>query len=483
MKTIRNKLLLAFFSFVLLFNIVSFSIYFSSRSILSEYDASFERFLLLNQISQTSNHLYEKTNSYVIEKNQTSIREFHKVRQTLDSHLAALQTNINSLDPYQLQNYVNTIKNFILECEMTVGFVIREDIVQYTKHLNEARTTSTYLIETTMSLIDLELTNYQFFFAGMEQRNDHFKSFTLFLFNTTVLLAIAFALWFSKGINRPIQSLSRAAHEISTGNFDGQAVHIESKDELELLGNTFNIMRENIREYIIEMKEKLELERLFKELELKHLQNQINPHFLFNTLNTVSRMAYLENAENTSRLIDSVAALLRYSLGDNKKSVFLREEAAVVKDYFYIQQTRFGDRIAFHQDINEECLDIEIPRLSLQPLIENAFIHGIESKEEGGEISLSVYQNHDNTCVEIRDNGRGMTEDQVNSILSFPSLRDDYPHVGHSTGLGLVNVIRRLQLFYQYNDVIKISSKLGKGTSITLLLPKGGDNHERSDRR
>lgn len=482
MKTIRSKLLLSFFAFVVLFNAVSVSIYFSSRTFLLEYDASFERFLIMNQISQNSNLLYEKTNAYVVEKNQTSIQEFHKVRHLLESSIIDLETNKNSLDPIQLQKYINTIKNFVLECEMTVGFVIREDIVQYTKHLKEARKTSTYLQETTMSLIDLELTDYQSFFAGMEQRNESFKWFTLFLFNTTVLLAISFAIWFSKGINRPIQSLSRAANEISAGKFDGQPVDIESNDELKLLGNTFNTMRDNIRQYIIEMEEKSELDRLFKELELKHLQNQINPHFLFNTLNTVSRMAYLEDAEDTSRLIDSVSSLLRYSLGDNKKSVLLRAEVDAVTDYFYIQQTRFGDRITFHKYVEDKCLDIEIPRLSLQPLVENSFIHGVEGKEEGGEISLHVYREEQNTVVEIRDNGAGMSGEQLHSLLTFSSSGHQLPHVGHSTGIGLINVVRRLQLFYQYDHVIEILSAPGKGTSIKLLLPKEGKLYECSDR-
>jgi two-component system, sensor histidine kinase YesM len=296
MKTIRNKLLLYFFVFVVLFNVVSVSIYFSSRSFLSEYNASFERFLLLNQISQSSNLLYEKTNEYVVEKNQAGIQEFHKLRHQLNENITKLQTNKNSLDPVQLRKYINTIRNFVQECEITIGFVIRDDIDQYTKHLREARTISAYLQETTLSIIDLELTDYQSFFAGMEQRNESFKWFTLFLFNTTALLAISFALWFSRGITSPIQSLSRAAQEISSGKFDRQTLQIESNDEFKLLGHTFNTMRDNIRQYIIEMEEKSELDRLFKELELKHLQNQINPHFLFNTLNTVSRMAYLDTA-------------------------------------------------------------------------------------------------------------------------------------------------------------------------------------------
>lgn len=486
MKTIRSKLLIYFFVFVVLFNVVSISIFFSSRSFLSEYDVSFEQFLLLNRISQTSNLLYEKVNEYVVEKNPQTIMQFHDIRHQLENDVEQLQTNENSLEDVQRKKYVHMIKAFVQECEMTIGFMLRDDIDQYTKHLREARTTSSYLQETTLSLIDIELTNYQSFFADMEQRNESFKWFILFLFNTTVLIAIYFALWFSRGINRPIQSLSEAAQEIAVGKFDGAPLQIESNDELKLLGNTFNTMRDNIREYIIEIEKNSELDRLLKELELKHLQNQINPHFLFNTLNTVSRMAYLENAEETSRLIDSISTLLRYSLKDMKKSVLLREEVEVVTDYFYIQQTRFSDRISFSKNIEKDCLNLEIPSLILQPLVENAFIHGVEGKEEGGEIVLLIYSKRNNVIIEIKDDGTGMTEDQLDSLLN-PSDEDheknlEEKHIGHSTGLGLQNVIKRLQLFYETEHVIEIFSSLDKGTTVKLILPMKGDIHESGDR-
>jgi two-component system, sensor histidine kinase YesM len=471
MKTIRSKLLLYFFAFVVLFNIVSVSIYFSSRSFMSEYNASFERFLLLNQISQTSNLLYEKTNEYVVEKNESHIKKFHGIRHQLEDQVEQLQEEQNVLDTAQLRKYIHMIENLVQECEMTIGFVLRDDIDQYTKHLKEARSTSLYLQETTLSLIDLELTNYPSFYADMEQRNESFKRFTFFLFNTTVLLAIFFALWFSRGINRPIQTLSKAAHEISVGRFDGPELKIESNDELKLLGHTFNIMRSNIRQYIAEIEGKSELDRLLKELELKHLQNQINPHFLFNTLNTISRMAYLEDAEVTSRLIQSVSTLLRYSLNDLKKSVHLKEEIQVVTEYFYIQQTRFADRIRFLKEIDEECLNVEIPSLTLQPLVENSFIHGVEQMEEGGEISLIVYRQDSNVIVEIKDNGKGMPANQIQSLFQQVTEESQRKHTGHSTGLGVPNVIRRLQLFYQCSHVVEIDSFPDKGTTVRLIIP------------
>lgn len=164
----------------------------------------------------------------------------------------------------------------------------------------------------------------------------------------------------------------------------GTPIEVQSNDELKVLGDAFNHMRLNIHSLVQEIKDQSELDQLLKEMELKHLQNQINPHFLFNTLNAVSKMAYLEDANATSSLIDSVAAILRHSLGEIDTHVTLGDEVAIVGDYFNIQKSRFSERVQFITEIDETCLAIKIPRLTLQPLVENAFIHGIEEREEGG---------------------------------------------------------------------------------------------------
>lgn len=473
MTSIRSKLIFYFFTFILLFHVVSISIYISTQHFMKQYQEGFDRFLLLNDISQTSFKLYEKVNGYVVEKNETFFNEFHQTKQGLISKKEALEKVHPWIEKEELNKYLNMIETFILECEMTMGFVIRGDIEQYTNHLQEAKNIAYYIQETTLSLIDIELTDYQSFNVEMEERKKAFKSFMIYLFSTTVLLAVFFALWFSYGINKPIQVLFQAAKEVSAGKLDGDDVIISSNDELKHLGQAFNNMRQNIRKLIEEIKKKSELDRLLKELELKHLQNQINPHFLFNTLNTISRMAYLENANVTSRLIESVSSLLRHSLRDIKKSTTLREEVNVVKEYFYIQKTRFADRISFQVHIEKHCLDTKIPSLTIQPLVENAFIHGVEGKEEGGIIRLSIYETKEHVVVEVYDNGVGMSEVQVQALLKEEN--DFSAHTGHSTGIGIQNVIRRLKLFYQTEDVVQIFSSPNEGTTIYLLLPKEGN--------
>jgi sensor histidine kinase YesM len=438
---------------------------------------------MLNDISQRTTLIMENLQGYLLDKESTYLKEYNLEKSKLLNDQWLFNKEMQSND-IGVINYQNMINSFLEECDATIEAFHKDKINEYSDHLNEALKISGFLQESTLELLNSKLTDYQNFYNQMERQNHYFKLLSFSLFSSAFFLSTLIALWISGGITKPITQLSQAARKISKGDLSGEDIKITTKDELKPLTETFNQMRTNLRELVKEIKQKSELDKLLKELELRSLQNQINPHFLFNTLNTVSKMAYLEDAEHTSRLIESVAALLRYNLGgDLNKAATLRDEVSIVKEYFFIQQTRFGDRIQFVTEIEEDCLDIEIPSLTLQPLIENAFIHGVESYEENAEIRLQIYKSNDRINVEIVDNGDGMDEITKNRLLNYVSrteMEEVYEYEkskGHSTGIGVKNVIRRLQLFYNQKDIIEIQSELRKGTTFKLTIPdvvKGG---------
>ncbi|MNV65596.1 Sensor histidine kinase YpdA [compost metagenome] len=214
------------------------------------------------------------------------------------------------------------------------------------------------------------------------------------------------------------------------------------------------------------------MQRLVKELELQALQSQINPHFLFNTLNVLSRLALLEGADKTSDLIISMSNLLRYSLQRLDTPVTLQEEITHIKEYAAIQQARFRERIRFELDADPAVLQVEIPALTLQPLVENAYHHGVANMESGAVISLKVLKAETGVLIEISDNGAGIPEETLQAIMRLEASSDS----GKSTGLGTRNVLKRLQLFYGEDDLVQIRSGLGQGTTITIRIPaKEGD--------
>ena len=234
-------------------------------------------------------------------------------------------------------------------------------------------------------------------------------------------------------------------------------------------------MRININKLILEIQQKAQVESelqesklLLQQSQMRHLQSQINPHFLFNTLNTLSKKAYLDGAEETSNLLVSVAGLLRYNLKRMDHTVTLQEEAYVLKQYMEIQKARFSDRLEFHIELDESVLLYQMPSLTLQPLIENAVIHGIEPKEDGGRIWFRIKDVEENVYIEIEDNGKGMDENKIQELLEG-GIR---PQEGHATGIGFANVVKRLQLFYGREGVVEIESAPGRGTKIILKLPK-----------
>lgn len=474
---IKSKLLLYFIVLVVLLTSVGFFFYKSSENLVNEYDDSFERFLLLNDISQRTTVITENLQGYLLDKESTYLKEYNLEKSKLLNDQYLFNKEMQSNDVTVI-NYQNMINSFLEECDATIEAFHKDDINGYSAHLNEVLKIAGFLQESTLALLNNKLTDYQNFYDQMDRQIHYYKLLSLSLFSSAFFLSTLIALWISGGITKPITMLSEAAKQISKGNLSGEDIQITTKDELKPLTETFNQMRSNLRQLVAEIKQKSELDKLLKELELRSLQNQINPHFLFNTLNTVSKMAYLEEAEHTSKLIESVAALLRYNLGgDLNKASTLRDEVAIVKEYFFIQQTRFGDRIEFITEIEEDCLDIEIPSLTLQPLIENAFIHGVESYEENAEIRFHIYKRNERINVEIVDNGYGMdeiTKSRLQNYVSGTEREEVYEpdkSKGHSTGIGVKNVIRRLQLFYNQKDIIEIQSELNKGTTFTLTIP------------
>ncbi|MED4878976.1 sensor histidine kinase [Anoxybacillus geothermalis] len=486
---IRTKMLLCFTVFLLLLNGAVFLLYQTSEEMMSDYDRRMRRLLLLNEVSQRTNRLMEHLNAYVSEKEGRYARAYEQEFRWLQQHRRQVGAILPILsDRLAAENYEHMIESLLEEAALTVYHFQSGNIGLYSSHLHETMNIALFLQEETLNFIDDELTAYQQRYDEVVRRNRYFRYMGMGLFATTLYLGVLLAVFFSGSLTKPIIHLAHAARAIGAGRLDGPDVRPTTNDELRLLTITFNDMRRNLRQLIEEMKQKAELDRLVKELELKSLQSQINPHFLFNTLNTVSKMAYLEEAEQTSRLIEAVAAILRYNLGDLQRTVALAEEVCIAREYFFIQQTRFFDRIKFSIEAESACLDQRLPPLTLQPLIENAFIHGIESYERGAELTVSICEKHDRVVIEVKDNGVGMDERMKAELEAFirgeeTSARREQGR-GHSTGIGLRNVIRRLQLFYGVTDVAEIESAPEKGTTIRLLLPRwqGGMSSESSDR-
>ncbi|MNZ79552.1 Sensor histidine kinase YpdA [compost metagenome] len=315
--------------------------------------------------------------------------------------------------------------------------------------------------------MDAELSYYQpvYMQVQLESGRMYVLGSAIFVINT--IISVLIAIWISRSITIPVGQLVKRAGQIARGQLRPKSAVQRSRDELGLLSDSFEKMSDELLNLIEREKEHVERDRLVKELELQALQSQINPHFLFNTLNVLSKLALLEGAEKTSDLIVSMSNLMRYNLRQLDQPVTLGEELEHVKEYFVILQTRFRNRIQLKLNIDQSVLHVPIPALTLQPLVENAFQHGLERMEKGGTIQLSMAAAGDHIRIVITDNGAGMDEDTRQALLRLEAE----PGGSQSTGLGTRNVFKRLQLFYGTEDLVSINSSPGNGTTITLLIP------------
>jgi sensor histidine kinase YesM len=476
MIKIRTRLLI-YFAVILCFLIVLFYVQSQSNKRVSVlYDESMDRFFLLNEMTSVTTETIEALHIYVLEPMPENLVSYEEHKVQLEKLQEQFAGKAGYEDDISKKNYQNIIASFIEHTDQSVEEVRRDNIQMYSYHLNEAEKISGYIHEMTQDLINHELTSYQNLYEIVKQKIYFTQRMGTSIFIAIILLSILFAFWFSHGITRTIAGLTRAAEEISAGRYAVEDVKVSTKDELYFLTSTFNQMKKNINQSVKDIEEKARLAQLLKEMELRSLQNQINPHFLFNTLNTISKTAYIEGAERTSDLISSVSALLRYNLGRIDKPTILGDEVEIVKEYFFIQKTRFGDRVEFVENIDPECLSVPLPCLTLQPIVENAFMHGIEEMAEGAKIELAIYQDHETVHIEVSDNGAGMEKETIQKMFNpaGETKYDSKKGAGHSHGIGMANVISRLQLFDKRTK-ITLESAPGQGTKVIIQLCKDGN--------
>ncbi|CAH0119297.1 hypothetical protein PAE9249_01796 [Paenibacillus sp. CECT 9249] len=477
MKTIRKKIMFLSVVIWLIITLVWLLMIYSNQKTIEKYNEILQRYMLIEHVSQSSQASINALNEYFVnsaEDSKNRYAGFSRELKDAQNKLLGLRNPNNYLS---LMNYDRMIASQLESMDLAVSFFHHKTDAKASFHFDEAAKTSKYISETTLSLISGELTTYADIYPQMIQQSNDVKMLSFATLAATTFIILLFFYKFSNDITEPILTLTVAAREISRGNFE-RSVDIRTDDEFQFLANTFDRMRINLKNLIAEMRIKAQVEHdlqehklLLKESELRSLQSQINPHFLFNTLNTLAKKAYLEQARETSDLIVSVSDLLRYHLKSLGSPATLRHEIKGLEDYFAIQKARFEERVQYSIQVDEECLSFQVPSLTLQPFVENAFIHAIEPYEEGGYIAIRIRDEGADIRIEIADNGPGISDDTVRSILAG-NRQTEYK--GHSTGIGIDNVIRRLRLFYGTSDVIRIASDHRTGTSILLTLPKEG---------
>lgn len=304
-----------------------------------------------------------------------------------------------------------------------------------------------------------------------------------------ILIIIGNYLYITGLVTNIISNLSifcKAASNLAEGNWYIEDINKQNCSELNVFALAFNTMKNNIQEYITQLELKAQLEKdlyeqqlknvemdqLLKESQLLSLQSQMNPHFLFNTLNIISRTAMFEGNDKIVKLMESMAKILRYNLINITNMVTLQEEVDIVKAYLYIQTARFQDQMNFSIEMGNIDLDnIYVPPMIIQPIVENCIKHGFKNKEEGGEIIISVIEKNSNIIISVEDNGEGITPEELESI--FKEKRE---RCSDKCEVGLKNVKKRLELNFGEENLLRIESIYGHGTTAIITIPIEGES-------
>lgn len=310
----------------------------------------------------------------------------------------------------------------------------------------------------------------QTWMSYLEAPNTQIRSLQSTLRNTilvflAILLVVSMvgSLVFSRLFSRPLHLLRQLMKRAESGDLKAYWMSGGIR-EIDELGNGYNQMLNRLEETIKQAKQE---ESLKKEAEIEALQYQLNPHFLYNTLNTIKWVAKIHQTPQISEAVSALVRLLQASLGKKGDFLPLKEEIGLIRDYMAIQSFRYGDTVKLTLDIDPLASVCLVPKMILQPLVENALIHGLENSAKEGEIAIRAWLDRDMLLCEVQDNGKGMA---VRETEAEPAQRGRHPKERMS-GIGLTHIRERIKLYYGPDYSMHLFSKPNAGTTVRLSLP------------
>jgi sensor histidine kinase YesM len=442
----------------------------------SNNNISYEIISLKSNISACN----ESLNMYLRTGNRQKLNEFNIASDKSKEIIGELIQSINdSENLYLLKSIETSFNNYFLE-GCAASFNYNTNNYEYYSKMYLAEIIHDYLQkycdELLNNLIYSERQTNQYLDNSFHRYSTFLISFLIAFF----IFLIAVFVHIYSNITHPLMLLVQQAKKVSKGELQARVKELKRDNSMGLLIHTFNKMVEDIKNMMHEVEKKVTLEKELVEQQKKNeenlkllnqaqflaLQSQTNPHFLFNTLNSISRMITLERNDDSLVMIDSLSKLLRYNLSDASEPVLLKEELDITSEYIKIQQKRFNERLKYFICVPQELQDeVFLPKFTLQPLVENAIVHGLEPKKEGGIIRINARVKGDFVILEVVDNGIGI-EDKI--IKAFENREEIF--CKNRKHLGLSNTRDRIEIFSETNDSFKIERTVFGGTKIIIKL-------------
>lgn len=371
-----------------------------------------------------------------------------RARVKLDLILRTLQT---------LQEYVNEMGDKIANnSTATENEAILENI----------RFATSVMEEVVQNYVLYEVDRTESQYQVMREGYVRWQILSILLIFSAVAFSVVAAWGLSKSIYTPIKKLHDVTTTITKNDLQALMTS-DNVDEITELGLSFNIMIGKIK---VLLDSKIKEQENLKKAELRALQAQINPHFLYNTLDTIIWMAESNKTDQVVEIVSALSSFFRISLSKGRDWITIGEEVERIRSYLKIQKMRYRDILDYKIEVDEDVSENTILKLILQPLVENAIYHGIKNKRQGGTINVRARQkNHDEVQLEVEDDGIGFTPEKLAQLRA--ELEDDSGDIKLESGFGIGNVNKRIRLYYGKPYGLSVQSEYTTGTCVTLVIP------------
>ena len=480
-----RKVLLAVVSIMLLMLVINIILYSQINKTIRRMDTVYSSNVDLTELSDSLSDVQEALYAYLSVKTSDSLENYYKSEQTYRNLLENLGNQISSNPTMLLERNIRKMsESYLALAEEAVSAKRGRNVEKYKELYDSSQNLYSYINTYIDELNSQQFRNNSASYHTLREALEYLEISSLVLMTVMMGIGILMLFGITKGMIEPLTNLAETANLVGQGNFNVKMPPTDSLDEVGIVTRAFNTMVESLEEYIIRttrsmekeqqmMERELLMKNHLKEAQLKYLQSQINPHFLFNSLNAGAQLAMLEDAEKTCIFVEKMADFFRYNVKKGLEDASLEEELAAVENYIYILNVRFAGEIHFTRQADERIMDCRVPSMILQPIVENAVNHGIRNIDWEGCIHLEIMEEEGRIFIRIRDNGKGMSQERIQEVLSGQA--GDGEEQSDSTGVGMNNVISRLELYYNQKNLVEIRSRgENKGTEVILKLPKTG---------
>ncbi|RCX16834.1 two-component system sensor histidine kinase YesM [Anaerobacterium chartisolvens] len=468
--SIRSKIIIAFIVIILLMVIMNVVMLYNSLKYSERYNVIVSNITTANSINgivktRIDSEMWDIVAGKIKFEDGKQYSIINEINQNIRGIVENVSTDENRTRLDVTLRTIDTLKRYIDQIGQQIEE--RRPVSENEAVLDEIRGVSSLVEDNIQKFILYEIQSTEKIGNEIRKSYHSWMIMNVAVFGIGLLFSSVAAWVISESISKPIREIHNMTKSIAAGNLN---VRVENKnvDEIAALGMSFNIMTQKIKELL---ERSIKEQENLKKSELKVLQAQINPHFLYNTLDNIVWMAEANKSKEVIKIVRALSSFFRITLSKGKDWIPISDEVAHIRSYLIIQKIRYRDILDFQIDVDESILEYNILKLTLQPLVENALYHGIKNKREGGVITVKGYvAEKGNVIFEINDNGAGMTPERLAEIQKTL----DSNTVGFmikESGFGLNNVHKRIKLYYGNQYGLKIQSEFKKGTQVAVLIP------------